>query len=50
MNILVTLDQNYFPQLQVMLTSLKLNNLGEQFSLYLLHNHLPEPMLEAVDK
>lgn len=50
MNILVTLDQNYFPQLQVMLTSLKLNNPGEQFSLYLLHNHLPEQMLEAVNK
>lgn len=28
MNLLVILDENYFLQLQVMLTSLRINNLG----------------------
>lgn len=46
MNILVTLDENYFPQLQVLLVSLKMNNPETKFSLYLLYNHLPEPLLE----
>lgn len=45
MNLLVTLDQNYFPQLQVLLTSLELNNPGEKFCLYLLQNRLPEELL-----
>ena len=48
MNLLVTLDQNYFPRLQVLLTSVKINNPGECFDLYLLHNHLPEQMLHSV--
>lgn len=45
MNLLVTLDQNYFPQLEVLLTSLELNDPGEKFTLYLLQNHLPEELL-----
>lgn len=46
MNILVTLDENYFPQLQVLLASLQMNNPKTKFSLYLLHNHLPEQLLD----
>ena len=46
MNILVTLDENYFPQLQVLLVSLQMNNPETRFSLYLLHNHLPELLLD----
>lgn len=45
LNLLVTLDQNYFPQLEVLLTSLELNDPGEKFTLYLLQNHLPEELL-----
>ena len=38
--LLTTLDQNYLPQLQVLLTSLSLNNPGEIFSLHLLHSSI----------
>ena len=46
--LLTTLDQNYLPQLQVLLTSLSLNNPGEIFSLHLLHSSIPEKALSAV--
>lgn len=48
MNLLFALDQNYYPQLRVLLTSLKINNPEETFSIYLMHSHLPESMLAAV--
>ncbi len=50
MNLLVTLDENYYPQLQVMLSSLRINNPGERFSLYLFHSGLTEQILEQIDK
>ncbi len=50
MNLLVTLDEHYYPQLQVMLSSLRINNPGEKFSLYLFHNGLTEQILEQIDK
>ena len=50
MNLLVTLDEHYYPQLQVMLSSLRINNPGEKFSLYLSHNGLTEQILEQIDK
>ena len=50
MNLLFTLDKNYFPQLQVLLTSLKINNPGEHFCIWLLHNKLPEDMLETLER
>lgn len=31
MNILITLDENYFPRLRVLLTSLKMNDPGGAF-------------------
>ena len=47
-SLLTTLDQNYLPQLQVLLTSLSLNNPGESICLYLLHSGIPEQRLAAV--
>ena len=47
-SILVSLDQNYLPQLQVLLTSLDQNNPGERFNLYLLHSGIPEGALAPV--
>ena len=46
--LLTTLDKNYLPQLQVLLTSIHLNNPGEIFSLYLLHKDIPRENLEQV--
>lgn len=48
-SILVTLDQNYLPQLQVMLTSLKVNNPKEIFCVYLLHRGIPAAELEKLE-
>lgn len=46
--LLVSLDQAYLPQLQVLLTSLYWNNPGEQFAIYLLHSGIPAPALAPV--
>lgn len=46
MNLLTTLDQNYFPQLKVLLTSLWLNNPGEPFHVYLLYKDMPGRLLD----
>ena len=48
MFLLTTLDQNYLPQLQVLLTSLSVNNPGETFALFLLHSMIPDDALAAV--
>lgn len=46
--LLTTLDQNYLPQLQVLLTSLWANNPGETICLHLLHSGIPEEALSRV--
>lgn len=46
MNILVTLDRNYIPYLNVMLFSLLESNPGEKFAVYLLHSSLTEADVE----
>ncbi len=46
--LLTTLDSNYLPQLQVLLTSLKVNNPEEKISLYLLHSGLTVEELSGV--
>lgn len=46
MNILVTLDENYVPYLNVMLSSLKESNKGELFEIYLLHTNMNESALD----
>lgn len=47
-SLLTTLDKNYLPQLQTLLTSLAVNNPGERISLYLLHSNLSEAELSSV--
>lgn len=46
--LLTTLDQNYLPQLQVLLTSLALNNPRDTVTLYLLHSAIAEARFSAV--
>lgn len=45
----MTLDENYFPRLQVLLTSMKINNPGTRISLYILHNRLPDILLRQTE-
>ena len=46
--ILTTLDQNYLPRLQVLLTSLYLNQPDEKTDIWLLHSRIPEEALIPV--
>lgn len=48
MDILVTLNENYIPQLQVMLTSLWLNNPGRETRIWLLHSALSPQTVESL--
>lgn len=47
-HLLMTLDEHYVPQLQVLLTSLHINDPGETFRLWLMHRGLPPAALEAI--
>lgn len=47
-SLLVTLDKHYVPQLLVLLTSIYLNNPGEEFQLYLMHNNLPKACRQRI--
>lgn len=42
MDILVTLDQNYLPQLKVLLASIHINHPEQDFRVYLLHSEIPD--------
>lgn len=46
--LLFTLDKNYLPQLHVVLTSLRFNNPGETFDIYMMHRGLAEDDLETI--
>lgn len=48
MNLLVSLDENYLPQLQVLLASLCQNCPGETGSVYLLHRSIPRQKLDGL--
>ena len=48
--LLVTLDQNYLPQLHVLLTSVAVNNPSESLEIYLMHRGIPAQELDKVDK
>lgn len=48
MDLLVSLDKNYLPQLRVLLTSFHLNNRGVSFRVFLLHREIPENTLEQL--
>ena len=45
MDLLVTLDEHYLPQLRVMLTSLRLSHPGVQCRVYLLHRSNPDTLV-----
>lgn len=47
-DLLTTLNENYLPQLQVMLTSLAMNNPNDTFALILLHSGISEEKLHSV--
>ena len=49
-SVFTTLNQNYLFQLQVLLTSMKLNNPNEQIELYLLHSAIPDTGLAVVER
>lgn len=48
-HLLVTLDENYLRQLQVLLTSIAANDPGERAEVYLLHSDIPQAGLKGVD-
>lgn len=48
--LLVALDQNYLPQLQVLLTSIAVNNPDENVEVYLMHSGIPAEGLEKADR
>ena len=47
--LLVTLDENYLPHLQVLLTSIHASNPGELMTLYLVHSGIPKEKLSTLD-
>lgn len=47
-DLLTTLNENYLPQLRVLLTSVLLNNPGERFRLYLIHRGIAPERLETL--
>lgn len=50
MELLVTVDKKYLPPLQVMLTSLYINNPGEDLEIYLIHSGLREEEMEPLKR
>ena len=48
--LLTTLDQTYLPRLQVLLTSIYVNQPDDPVDLYLLHSRIPEENLSLVDR
>ncbi len=50
MNILVTLDENYIPRLNVMLFTLIRSNPGYSFDVYLLHSGIRESALRSTEE
>lgn len=47
-DLLVTLNERYLPQLRVLLTSVSLNNPGERFRLYLIHRGISRQNLDIL--
>ena len=46
--LLTTLDENYLLQLQVLLASIRVNNPGDSFGLYLIHSGIPSEKLDQI--
>lgn len=49
-SLLTTLNQDYLPQLQILLTSIRINNPEEAISLYLLHSGIPAGALKKLQR
>lgn len=49
-HLLFTLDSRYLPQLQVLLTSLHINNPEEKFKIYLIHKDLSETNIKSISR
>lgn len=49
-DLLFTLDSRYLPQLQVLLTSLHLNNPSEKFNIYLIHKDFSETNIKSISQ
>ena len=49
-SLLTTLNQGYLPQLQILLTSIRINNPEEAISLYLLHSGIPAGALKKLQR
>lgn len=47
-NLLFTLDNRYVPQLQILLTSLQINNPDEKFKIYVMHKSLSEESIQKI--
>ncbi len=50
MNLLVSLDERYLPPLQVLLTSLHINNPDMDMTVYLMHSGISDSLLQAVEQ
>ena len=50
LSILVTLNEHYLPQLEVMLTSLHASNPGENVSVWLIHRSLTPEQLARLER
>mgnify|MGYP001661694441 CR=1 FL=1 len=46
--LLLTLDENYIPQMKVLMTSIYINNPGRVFDVYLLHSRIGEEKLKSL--
>lgn len=48
--LLVTFDENYISPFETLLLSIKLNNPGQDFHVWLLHSNIPEDKLDQIQK
>ncbi|MCT6890422.1 MAG: hypothetical protein M3Z87_12360, partial [Lactobacillus sp.] len=48
--ILVTIDQNYLKPLEVMMYSVRLNNLDQDFRVWLIHDNIDDSALAGLEK
>ena len=46
--LLLTLDENYIPQMKVLMTSIYINNPGRIFDIYLIHSRISEDKLKGL--
>ncbi|MBO0451859.1 glycosyltransferase family 8 protein [Candidatus Enterococcus murrayae] len=49
-DILITLDENYLEPLHIMLTSLHVNNPAQDFTIWLIHERIPDSKLQQLNR